>query len=167
MKSGATILAGGFGLCGIPENLIKATYKLGTKNLTLVSNECGSSDYGLSTLLRSRQVAKVYASYIGVNKVFEQQYLNGEIEVHLTPQGTLAERIRAGGAGIPAFYTPCGAGTFYETGQIPSRYSGKVLKEGEERKVLSYAPPREVREFGGKRYLLEHAIKGDYAFVKC
>ncbi len=116
MKNGATILAGGFGLCGIPENLIKATYKLGTKNLTLVSNECGSSDYGLSQLLRSRQVAKVYASYIGVNKVFEQQYLNGEVEVHLTPQGSLVERIRAGGAGIPAFYSPVGAGTFYETG---------------------------------------------------
>lgn len=102
----------------------------------------------------------MHASYIGVNKVFEQQYLSGEVEVHLTPQGNLAEKIRAGGAGIPAFYSPTGAGTLLETGKIPTKFS-------HDGKVLSYSKPREVREFNGKRYLLEEAITGDFAFVKC
>lgn len=153
-------MAGGFGLCGIPENLIKAVAKRDAKDLTLVSNECGTNDYGLSLLLRKHQVSKIFASYIGVNKVFEQQYLSGEIEVHLTPQGNLAEKIRAGGAGIPAFFSPTGAGTLLETGKIPTRY-------GPDGKVLSYSKPREVREFGGKRYLLEESITGDFSFVKC
>ena len=154
-------MAGGFGLCGIPENLIKATAKLGSKNLTVVSNECGSNEYGLSLLLRKHQVAKVFASYIGVNTVFEQQYLNGEMEVHLTPQGNLVERIKAGGSGIPAFYSPVGAGTLLEQGKIPIRYADKG------KRVVAYSEPREVREFNGKKYLLEHAIRGDYAFVRC
>lgn len=160
MKDGASILAGGFGLCGIPENLIKAVAKHDVKDLTLISNECGSNDYGLSLLLRKHQVKKVVCSYIGVNKVFEQQYLNGEVEVELTPQGNLAEKIRAGGAGIPAFYSPTGAGTYLETGKIPLKFSpdGKVAK---------YGKPKEVREFNGRRYLLEETITGDYAFVKC
>jgi 3-oxoacid CoA-transferase A subunit len=122
---GATIVAGGFGLCGIPENLIKATAKWGVKDLTIISNECGSNEYGLSLLLKKNQVAKVHASYIGVNSVFEQQYLNGELELHLTPQGNLAEKLRAGGAGIPAFFSPTGAGTLLETGKIPIRYCDK------------------------------------------
>lgn len=147
-------------MCGIPENLIKAIAKHDVKDLTLVSNECGTNDYGLSLLLRKHQVSKVHASYIGVNKVFEQQYLNGEVEVHLTPQGNLAEKIRAGGAGIPAFFSPTGAGTLLETGEIPVKYSpdGKVEK---------YSKPREVREFNGRRYLLEESITGDFSFVKC
>lgn len=154
-------MAGGFGLCGIPENLIKATAKHGVKDLTLISNECGSNDYGLSLLLRRHQVSKVYASYIGVNTVFEQQYLNGEIELHLTPQGNLAEKIRAGGAGIPAFFSPTGAGTLLETGKIPIRYCDKG------KTVVEYSKPREVREYNGKKYLLEESLTGDYAFVKC
>lgn len=161
MKDGASILAGGFGLCGIPENLIKAVAKRDVKNLTIISNEMGSNDYGLSLLLRKHQVSKAYVSYIGVNKVFEQQYLNGEVEVYLTPQGNLAEKIRAGGAGIPAFYTPTGVGTLLEEGKIPVKFSdgGK--------KVEKYSPKKEVKEFNGKRYILEEALTGDFAFVKC
>jgi 3-oxoacid CoA-transferase len=154
-------VVGGFGLCGIPENLIKATAKWGTKELTLISNECGSNEYGLSLLLKNHQVARVHASYIGVNSVFEQQYLNGELELHLTPQGNLAEKLRAGGAGIPAFFSPTGAGTLLETGKIPIRYCNKGQT------VVAYSNPREVREFRGKRYLLEESLSGDFAFVKC
>jgi 3-oxoacid CoA-transferase len=111
--------------------------------------------------LKKKQVAKVFASYIGVNSVFEQQYLNGELELHLTPQGNLAEKLRAGGAGIPAFFSPTGAGTLLETGKIPTRYCDKG------KTVVSYSQPREVREFNGKRYLLEESLTGDFAFVKC
>jgi 3-oxoacid CoA-transferase A subunit len=149
---GATIVAGGFGLCGIPENLIKATAKRGNKDLTLISNECGSNEYGLSLLLKNHQVAKIHASFIGVNTIFEQQYLNGEVELHLTPQGNLAEKLRAGGAGIPAFYSPTGAGTLLETGKIPTRYCDKG------KTVVSYSKPREVREYNGKKYLLEESL---------
>jgi 3-oxoacid CoA-transferase A subunit len=149
---GATIVAGGFGLCGIPENLIKATAKRGNKDLTLISNECGSNEYGHSLLLKNHQVAKIHASFIGVNTIFEQQYLNGEVELHLTPQGNLAEKLRAGGAGIPAFYSPTGAGTLLETGKIPTRYCDKG------KTVVSYSKPREVREYNGKRYLLEESL---------
>jgi 3-oxoacid CoA-transferase len=129
--------------------------------LTVISNECGSNEYGLSLLLKNHQIAKVYASYIGVNSVFEQQYLNGELELHLTPQGNLCEKLRAGGAGIPAFFSPTGAGTLLETGQIPTRYCNKGQT------VVSYSPKKEVREFNGKRYLLEESLTGDFAFVKC
>jgi len=154
-------VAGGFGLCGIPENLIKATAKWGVKDLTIISNECGSNEYGLSLLLKKKQVSRVFASYIGVNSVFEQQYLNGELELHLTPQGNLAEKLRAGGAGIPAFFSPTGAGTLLETGKIPIRYCDKG------KTVVAYSKPREVREFNGKKYLLEESLGGDFAFVKC
>lgn len=137
----ATLLVGGFGLCGIPENLIKAICTQGITALSVVSNNCGTDEYGLGPMLKQKQIAKVIASYVGENKTFERQFLNNELEVDLTPQGTLAERIRAGGAGIPAFYTPTGVGTIV-------------------------AENKEIREFNGKRYLLEKAITGDYAIIK-
>src|SRR5919204_6212577 len=111
IPDGATVLAGGFGLCGIPENAIRALRELGTKNLTVVSNNCGVDDFGLGILLKNKQIVKMVSSYVGENKEFERQYLSGELEVELVPQGTLAERLRAGGAGIPAFFTPTGVGT--------------------------------------------------------
>src|SRR6516165_5166883 len=122
IPNGATILAGGFGLCGIPEMCIAALRELGAKNLTVVSNNCGVDDFGLGILLRNKQIVKMISSYVGENKEFERQYLSGELEVELTPQGTLAERLRAGGAGIPAFYTPTGAGTAISDGGLPFRY---------------------------------------------
>jgi 3-oxoacid CoA-transferase subunit A len=141
LADGATILMGGFGLCGIPENLIAAVRRAGTKNLTVVSNNPGSNDFGIGLLLESKQIHKMIASYVGENSLFAQQVLQRTIEVELNPQGTLAERIRAGGAGIPAFYTPTGYGT--------------TIAEG-----------KETREFGGRMYVLEKALRGDFAFVK-
>ncbi|WP_426355046.1 CoA transferase subunit A [Exiguobacterium sp. R-39] len=138
---GATLVVGGFGLCGIPEKSIAALQEKGVKDLTVVSNNCGIDDFGLGILLQSRQIKKMVSSYVGENKTFEQQYLSGDIEVDLVPQGTLAERIRAGGAGIPGFYTPTGVGT--------------PIAEGKEQK-----------EFDGKTYLLEEGIVGDFALVK-
>jgi 3-oxoacid CoA-transferase/3-oxoacid CoA-transferase subunit A len=159
IPSGATILAGGFGLCGIPEACIAALRELGPKNLTFVSNNCGVDDFGLGILLRNKQIAKMISSYVGENKEFERQYLSGELEVELCPQGTLAERIRAGGAGIPAFYTPTGAGTLVSDGGLPLKYApdGSVAKS---------SPKKETREFGGRLYVLEPAITGDFAIVK-
>jgi 3-oxoacid CoA-transferase subunit A len=159
IPDGATILAGGFGLCGIPENCIRALFELGTKNLTVVSNNCGVDDFGLGVLLRNRQIVKMVSSYVGENKEFERQYLSGELEVELCPQGTLAERLRAGGAGIPAFYTPTGAGTAVSDGGLPLRYA----KDGT---VAKSSPKKEIREFNGKPYVLEPAIVGDFAIVK-
>jgi len=141
IQDGATILLGGFGLCGIPENLIAALRKKGTKHLTLVSNNAGVDDFGIGLLLQSKQVKKMIASYVGENRTFEQLALNKEIEVELNPQGTLAERIRCGGAGIPAFFTPTGYGT--------------LAAEG-----------KEVREFNGRAHILVPALRGDYAFIK-
>jgi 3-oxoacid CoA-transferase subunit A len=141
IQDGATILLGGFGLCGIPENLIAALRRKGAKNLTLVSNNAGVDDFGIGILLQSKQVKKMIASYVGENKTFEQLALKKEIEVELNPQGTLAERIRAGGAGIPAFYTPTGYGT--------------LAAEG-----------KEVREFNGRPHVLIPALRGDFAFIK-
>lgn len=141
IPDGATILVGGFGLCGNPENLIRALHKKGTKNLTIVSNNCGIDNEGLGILLAAGQVKKMVSSYVGENKTFERLLLSGELEVELNPQGTLAERIRAGGAGIPAFYTPTGVGT--------------VVAEG-----------KEVRVFDGREYVLERAITAPWAFVK-
>jgi 3-oxoacid CoA-transferase subunit A len=138
---GAAIIAGGFGLCGIPEKLIDALQRKNVRDLTVVSNNCGVDDYGLGLLLANRQIKKMIASYVGENKTFEQQFLSGELEVELTPQGTLAERIRAGGAGIPGFYTATGVGT--------------QIAEG-----------KEIKEFDGKTYILEKAITGDFALVK-
>src|ERR1700674_1680150 len=138
---GAVILAGGFGTCGIPENLIAAVRRKGTKNLTVASNNAGIVGAGLGLLLQTHQIKKMIASYVGENKLFEQQVLSGEIEVELNPQGTLAERIRAGGTGIPAFYTPTGVGT--------------MIAEG-----------KETREFNGRKYVLERSLRGDFAFIK-
>ncbi len=141
IRDGATILLGGFGLCGIPENLIAALRRKGTRNLTLVSNNAGVDGFGIGLLLETHQVRKMVASYVGENKMFEQLALKKEIEVELNPQGTLAERIRAGGAGVPAFFTPTGYGT--------------LAAEG-----------KETREFGGRPHVLIHALRGDFAFIK-
>lgn len=141
IQEGATILLGGFGLCGIPENLIAALRAQGTKNLTLVSNNAGIDDFGIGILLQNKQVKKMIASYVGENKTFEQLALKKEIEVELNPQGTLAERIRCGGAGIPAFFTPTGCGT--------------LAAEG-----------KEVREFNGRPHVMVTALRGDFAFIK-
>lgn len=141
IKDGATIIVGGFGLSGIPEFSIQALKEQGTKDLTVVSNNCGVDDWGLGLLLANKQIKKMVSSYVGENKIFETQFLSGELEVELVPQGTLAERIRAGGAGIPGFYTATGVGT--------------PIAEG-----------KETKEFDGKTYLLEHGIVGDFALVK-
>jgi len=159
IPNGATLLAGGFGLCGIPENSIAALRELGTKDLVVVSNNCGVDDFGLGILLRNKQIKKMISSYVGENKEFERQYLTGELELELTPQGTLAERIRAGGAGIPAFYTPTGAHTVISDGGMPVLYNA-------DRSVKKYSEKKEIRSFDGKDYVLEPAIRGDFALVK-
>ncbi len=141
LQDGATIMVGGFGLCGIPENLIHALVHKGVKNLTTISNNAGVDDYGLGLLLQTRQIRKHIGSYVGENKLLEQMVLSGELELELNPQGTLAERIRAGGAGIPAFFTPTGYGT--------------VIADG-----------KESREFNGRMYIMERALQADFAFVK-
>jgi 3-oxoacid CoA-transferase subunit A len=137
----AVLMAGGFGLCGIPETLIAALVQAGPTGLTFISNNAGVDDFGLGLLLQTRQIKKMISSYVGENKTFERQYLSGELEVELTPQGTLAERIRAGGAGIPAFYTPTGVGT--------------LVAEG-----------KETRDFNGRTFVMEQALTADFAFVK-
>jgi len=141
IPDGATILMGGFGLCGIPETLIAALRARGTKGLTVISNNAGIDDFGIGVLLRARQVRKMISTYVGENKEFERQYLTGELEVELVPQGTFAERIRAGGAGIGGFFTPTGYGT--------------LVSEGKETRVID-----------GKPYVLESPLKADFAFVK-
>ena len=141
LEDDMTLIAGGFGLCGIPENLIKEIKRKGTKGLTVISNNCGTDEYGLGILLKDRQIKKMIASYVGENALFEAQLMNGELEVDLTPQGTLAEKMRAGGAGIPAFYTATGYGT--------------LVGEG-----------KEVREFNGRHYILEEALQGDFSIAK-
>jgi 3-oxoacid CoA-transferase subunit A len=141
LRDGMTILMGGFGLCGIPENLIAAVRGKGTKDLTVVSNNAGVDDFGIGLLLQNRQVKKMISTYVGENKLFEQLVLSGELQVELNPQGTLAERLRAGGAGIPAFYTPTGYGTMVADG-------------------------KETREFDGRQFVLERALRGDFAFIK-
>ena len=138
---GATVLAGGFGLCGIPELAIAALREKGVKDLTFVSNNCGVDEFGLGILLQNKQVKRMVSSYVGENKEFERQFLSGELEVELVPQGTLAERLRAGGAGIPAFFTPAGYGT--------------QIAEG-----------KETREFDGRMYVMERGITGDFAIIK-
>ena len=141
IRDGMTLMLGGFGLCGIPENCISALVGAGVKDLTCISNNAGVDDFGIGLMLQSRQVKKMISSYVGENAEFERQLLSGELEVDLIPQGTLAERIRAGGAGIPAFYTPAGFGT-------------------------EVADGKEIREFNGKFYLLEHGLTADFAIVK-
>jgi 3-oxoacid CoA-transferase/3-oxoacid CoA-transferase subunit A len=159
IPDGSTLLVGGFGLCGIPEKSIRALRELGTKRLTVVSNNCGVDDFGLGILLRNRQITKMVSSYVGENREFERQYLSGELELELTPQGTLAERLRAGGAGIPAFYTATGAGTVIGDGGLPIRYAADGT-------VAQHSEKKETREFGGRLHVLESAIVGDYAIVK-
>jgi len=141
LEDGMTVIAGGFGLCGIPEGLIGQIKRQGIRNLTVVSNNCGVDGFGLGVLLEDKQIRKMVASYVGENALFEQQLLSGELDVELTPQGTLAEKMRAGGAGIPAFYTATGVGT--------------PVAEG-----------KETRSINGRDYLLEHSITGDFAIVK-
>jgi 3-oxoacid CoA-transferase subunit A len=141
LRDGATILMGGFGLCGIPENLIAAVRRKGTKNLTVVSNNAGVDDFGIGLLLQNRQVKKMISTYVGENKLFEQLVMSKELELELNPQGTFAERLRAGGAGIPAFYTPTGYGT--------------MVAEG-----------KETRDFDGRMCVMERGLRGDFAFVK-
>ena len=141
LRDGATVLMGGFGLCGIPENLIAAVRRKGTKNLTVVSNNAGVDDFGIGLLLQNRQVKKMISTYVGENKLFEQLVMSKELELELNPQGTFAERLRAGGAGIPAFYTPTGFGT--------------MVAEG-----------KETRDFDGRMYVMERGLRGDFAFVK-
>jgi len=141
VQDGQTLAVGGFGLCGIPENLITALKQTGVKNLTCISNNAGVDGFGLGLLLESKQIKKMIASYVGENKEFERQFLSGELEVELTPQGTLAEKLRAGGAGIPAFFTATGVGT--------------LIAEG-----------KEEREFNGKPYILENSLTADIALVK-
>ncbi len=141
VQDGATIMVGGFGLCGIPENLILALKERGVRDLTVMSNNAGTNDFGLGVLLQTGQIRKMISTYVGENEVFEQQFLKGEIEVELVPQGTFSERIRAGGAGIAAFFTPTGVGTLMEQG-------------------------KEKRAFDGREYIMERALKADFAFVK-
>ena len=141
IEDGMTLMVGGFGLVGIPEQLILALVEKGVKDLTVISNNCGVDDWGLGLLLKNKQIKKMIGSYVGENKEFERQVISGEIEVELTPQGTLAEKIRAGGAGIPAFFTPAGVGT--------------VVAEG-----------KEVRMYDGKEYVLEEALRADFALIR-
>lgn len=141
VKDGMTLVLGGFGLCGIPENSIAVLHEMGVKNLTCVSNNAGVDDFGLGLLLQKRQIKKMISSYVGENALFEKLYMSGELELEFCPQGTLAERIRAGGAGIAGFYTPTGVGT--------------LVAEG-----------KEIKNFEGRDYVLERGIKGDFAFVK-
>lgn len=141
LKDNMTIMAGGFGLCGIPENSIVAIRDSGVKGLTVISNNCGVDDFGLGIMLQTRQIKKMISSYVGENKIFEKQYLDGDLELELNPQGTLAERIRAGGAGIPAFYTKTGVGT--------------IVADG-----------KEVKEFNGEEYIMERSLFADLAIVK-
>jgi 3-oxoacid CoA-transferase subunit A len=159
IKDGASLAVGGFGLCGIPSVLIRAVLAGGATNLSVTSNNCGVDDAGLGVLLSERRVSRVMASYVGENKEFARQYLAGELEVELTPQGTLAEKMRAGGAGIPAFYTPTGVGTQIAEGGLPWRYDA-------DGSIAVSSPPKEVREFGGRPCVLEESVTTDFALVR-
>lgn len=158
ITSGSSLAVGGFGLCGIPQALIDALLDAGATDLETVSNNCGVDGYGLGSLLRAGRIRRTTGSYVGENKEFERQFLGGELEVELVPQGTLAERLRAGGAGIPAFYTPAGVGTQVADGGLPLRYDGSGG-------VAMASEPKEVREFDGRTYVLEHGIRTDFALV--
>ncbi|MHA3019134.1 CoA transferase subunit A [Mycobacterium sp. BMJ-28] len=158
IPSGASLAVGGFGLCGIPDALIDALAEAGVDALEVYSNNCGVDGVGLGVLLGLGRISRVTASYVGENKEFARQYLAGELEVELTPQGTLAERLRAGGSGIPAFYTPAGVGTPVADGGLPWRYAA-------DGSVAVASPPKETREFDGKRYVLETGIQADFALV--
>ncbi len=161
LKGGSRLIVGGFGLCGIPENLISAiTKREDITNLEVVSNNAGVTDFGLGLLLQQKKVKRMISSYVGENKEFERQYLSGELELELVPQGTLAEKLRSGGAGIPAFYTPTGYGTLVQEGGFPI----KLSKDG--KSTLISSEKREVREFNGRNYIMENSITGDFALIK-
>jgi 3-oxoacid CoA-transferase subunit A len=159
VPDGASLAVGGFGLSGVPNVLIQALFERGIGGLSVVSNNCGAMDSGLAVLLAAGRIARVTGSYIGANMEFARQYLAGELEVELIPQGTLAERMRAGGAGIPAFYTPAGVGTQVADGGLPWRYDGHGG-------IALASPSKEVRAFDGVEYVLEHGIRTDYALVR-
>ncbi|WP_377273286.1 CoA transferase subunit A [Peterkaempfera sp. SMS 1(5)a] len=159
IPDGASLAVGGFGLSGVPTALIEAVYGTGVGGLSVVSNNCGAMDSGLAVLLAAGRIARVTGSYIGGNKEFARQYLSGELELELIPQGTLAERLRAGGCGIPAFYTPAGVGTQIADGGLPWRYDGQGG-------VALASPPKETREFDGVEYVLERGITTDFALVR-
>lgn len=159
IRSGASIAVGGFGLAGIPWFLIEALLEQGADDLTIVSNNCGVDGAGLGLLLEARRISRVIASYVGENKEFARQYLNGELTVELTPQGTLAERMRAGGSGIGAFYTPTGVGTLVSEGGLPWRYNPDGT-------VALSSPPKEVRTFHGRDMVLEESIVTDVALIR-
>ncbi|MGH7737648.1 MAG: CoA transferase subunit A [Candidatus Tyrphobacter sp.] len=159
IPSGATLAVGGFGLSGIPHNLIQALLEQGATDLVTVSNNCGVDGWGLGVLLDHKRIARTTSSYVGENREFERQYLSGELELELVPQGTLAERLRAGGCGIPAFYTPAGVGTAVSEGGLPWRHA----PDGS---VAVASPPKEVRTFDGREYVLERGIVCDFALVR-
>jgi len=159
IPDGASLAVGGFGLSGIPDVLIKALHAQGATGLKIVSNNCGVDGRGLGVLLTDGRIARVTGSYVGENKEFARQYLSGELEVELVPQGTLAERLRAGGAGIPAFYTPAGVGTQVAIGGLPWRYAADGT-------VALASPPKETRDFAGRAHVLEHGISTDFALVR-
>ncbi|WP_434597665.1 CoA transferase subunit A [Streptomyces sp. A5-4] len=159
IPAGASLAVGGFGLCGIPGTLINALLQRDTAGFEVVSNNCGVDDWGLGLLLREGRISRMTSSYVGENKEFARQYLSGELEVELVPQGTLAERLRAGGAGIPAFYTPAGAGTQIAEGGLPWRYDS-------DGGVAVASPPKETRVFNGREHLLEEGITTDFALVR-
>ena len=158
IADGASLCVGGFGLCGIPSVLIEALLKLGSTDLETVSNNCGVDGWGVGTLLSAKRIRRTTGSYVGENKEFERQFLAGELEVELVPQGSLAERLRAGGAGIPAFYTPAGVGTQIANGGLALRYDGAGG-------IAVASAPKEVRDFDGRRYVLERGIRTDFALV--
>jgi 3-oxoacid CoA-transferase subunit A len=155
---GSSLAVGGFGLCGLPEALINGVLANGAQNLITFSNNCGVDEFGLGMLLQKKRIRRTTSSYVGENKEFARQYLSGELDVELVPQGTLAERLRAGGAGIPAFYTPAGVGTQVANGGLPLRY-------GPDGSVETGSDPKELRVFHGVNYVLEHAITSDFALV--
>ncbi|KAI6648795.1 Succinyl-CoA:3-ketoacid coenzyme A transferase 1, mitochondrial-like [Oopsacas minuta] len=159
IKDGDRLLVGGFGLCGIPENLIQAIADSELTDLTCVSNNAGTDKYGLGILLNARKIKRMMSSYVGENKEFQRQYLDGELEVELIPQGTLAERIRAGGAGIPAFYTPTAYGTLIHKGGVP-------LKFGKTGEPEISSTPKESRRFGERDYVLETSLRGNFSLIK-
>jgi 3-oxoacid CoA-transferase subunit A len=159
IADGAVLAVGGFGLCGVPIRLIDALLEQGTSGLTTISNNCGVDDQALGVLLYAGRIRKTISSFVGGNKELARLYLSGQLEVELTPQGTLAERLRAGGVGVPAFYTPTGVGTMVADGGIPIRYTA----DGE---VAEVSRPKEVREFGGQQYVLETALTADFGLVR-
>jgi 3-oxoacid CoA-transferase subunit A len=159
IADGSTLAVGGFGLSGIPSALIEALLAQGSSGLRVVSNNCGVDDWGLGLLLAAKRIARMTSSYVGENKEFERQYLSGELEVELTPQGTLAERLRAGGCGIPAFFTAAGVGTQVADGGLPWRYAA-------DGSIAVASPAKETREYGGRTYVLEDAITADFALVR-